>query len=371
MCEHGVELPRGSSTSRRRLIQLGALSVGGLLLGATAATASTPVIPGAGQDGASAGDPHLRSQMTPMTTVAAPASYNGWPVGDPGSVIGVGTYTVTNTTVQIPVKSGDVAWVLMALAARFNAEVEALQGWETWGYDYRVDLNNTSWWSCHASGTAVDFNAVAHPNGAKGTFTTTQVIAIRKILTDFNGVVYWGGDFTGTPDEMHFEINVPPGDPQLPALVAQIRGIAPPPVVPPTRVVGLLSGINTRLVTAEAGGASALIANRTSLGLWETFDVIPVGTTQVAFRAHANGRYVCADRAGAAALIANRTAVGLWETFTIVPQPDGSTALRAAANGRYVTAEKAGALPLIANRTAVGTWEKFAIIDAGVAPLAK
>lgn len=365
MCGHGVELQSGSSTSRRRLIQLGALSVGGLLLGVTTATASTAVVPGPGQDGAGPGDPHLSSRMTPATTSVntAPTSYNGWPVGTPASVIGIASYTVTGTSIPIPVKGGDVAWVLMYLAARFNTEVETLQGWEVWGYDYRVDANNSSWWSCHASGTAVDFNAAAHPNGARGTFTAAQVTAIRRILADCGNVLYWGGDFTGTPDEMHFEINVPPGDPSLPALVDKIRGIAPTPPPPPaTRVISLRANINGHLVTAEAAGASALIAARTAVGPWEQFDAIPVGTTHVALRAHANNRFVCADQAGGAPLIANRTAVGPWETFRIVAQSDGSSALLSSANGRWVTAEQAGARPLIANRTAVGPWEKFTVI---------
>ncbi len=362
MRERGVEyLPGSRSPSRRRLIQLGALSAGGLIIGATAAAASTPGVAGPGQDGAAPGDPHVRSQMMPMTTgVAAPTSYNGWPVGTPASSIGIQTYYVTGTSIAIPVEAGDVAWALMYLAARFNTEVEPLQGWQVWGYDYRVDVNSTNWWSCHASGTAVDFNAVLHPNGARGTFTAAQVSGIRKILADCGNVIYWGGDFSGTPDEMHFEINVPPGDLQLPALVAKIRGIAPPPP-PPVRVISLQARVNSRYVTAEQAGAQPLIANRDAIGLWEKFDVIAVGTSHVALRAHANNRFVCADRAGGASLVANRDAVGLWETFTTVPQPDGTTALRAAVNGRYVTAEQAGIQPLIANRTAVGPWEKFTI----------
>lgn len=367
MCDHGVETPNEhSSPTRRRVLQLGALSVGGLLLGATAAAASDPAIAGPGQDGRTPTDPKVRNgDMSPMTTTApaGTTSYNGWPIGNPSSVIGVQNYTVAGTNIVLPVKSGDVAWVLMTVANRFNAEVQALIAGQNWGYDYRADVNSTNWWSCHASGTAIDLNAVLHPNGSAGTFTAAQVLKIRKILADCNGVVAWGADFR-TPDEMHYEINVPPGDPSLAALAAQFRGgtVAPPPPVPPTRVITLRAGINGRYVTAEQRGAAALIANRTVIGSWEQFDVIAVGTTQVAFRAHANNRFVCADRAGAAPLIANRTAVGLWETFTIVPQLDGTVALRAAANGRYVTAEHAGVLPLIANRAAVGPWEKFTII---------
>ena len=364
MCEHGGTLRNGSNPSRRRVLQLGALSVGGLFVGAPAAEAGPTDTTGAGQDGAAAGDRPVGSRIAPMTVgIAGATSYNGWPVGTPASVIGVQSYIVTATSIAIPVKAGDVAWVLMTVAARFNAEVEPLQGWQVWGYDYRADVNNTSWWSCHASGTAIDLNAVLHPNKAAGTFTAAQVRKIRTILADCNDVVAWGADFH-TPDEMHFEINVPPGDPRLPTLAAQLRSGIPAAPVQHTRVISLRSGINGRYVTAEQRGAAALIANRTVIGPWEQFDLMAVGSSRIALRAHANNRFVCADRAGSVSLIANRTAVGPWETFTIVPQPDGSVALRAAANGRYVTAEQGGVQPLIANRSAVGPWEKFTIVGA-------
>jgi len=72
---------------------------------------------------------------------------------------------------------------------------------------------------------------------------------------------------------------------------------------------------------------------------------------------------VTAENAGASALIANRTAVGLWETFGLIHNADGSVSLRAMANNDIVTAENAGAAPLIANRTAIGPWEEFDLIN--------
>jgi hypothetical protein len=68
---------------------------------------------------------------------------------------------------------------------------------------------------------------------------------------------------------------------------------------------------------------------------------------------------VTAENAGANPLIANRTAIQLWETFNVTHNPDGSTSFTAAVNSRFVTAENAGASALIANRTAVGGWEEF------------
>ncbi|MEU1839503.1 GH25 family lysozyme [Micromonospora chersina] len=123
-----------------------------------------------------------------------------------------------------------------------------------------------------------------------------------------------------------------------------------------------LATVNNRYVTAEAAGASALIANRAAIGPWEQFDQIDVGGGFVALRARVNGRYVTAENAGASPLIANRTAVGSWEKFRVVTNADGTVSLLANANNRYVTAEQSGTLPLIANRAAVGLWEKFRVV---------
>ncbi|WP_425551168.1 glycosyl hydrolase family 95 catalytic domain-containing protein [Actinoallomurus vinaceus] len=128
-------------------------------------------------------------------------------------------------------------------------------------------------------------------------------------------------------------------------------------------VISLRAHANNQYVTAENAGASALIANRTAIGPWETFDEIDLGGGAIALRAHANNQYVTADNAGASPLIANRTAIGTWETFDLVHNGDGSVSLRAHANNQYVTAENAGASALIANRTAIGPWEEFDLLQ--------
>ncbi|WP_433081474.1 PKD domain-containing protein [Dactylosporangium sp. CA-052675] len=120
------------------------------------------------------------------------------------------------------------------------------------------------------------------------------------------------------------------------------------------------SSVVRGFVCAENGGRGALIANRTQVGSWETYDLIDAGSGQVAFFAHADYRFVTAEAAGNQPLIANRTAIGAWEKFKIVVNPeDGTRSLVASVNGKYVTAEAGGMQPLIANRTAVGPWEKF------------
>lgn len=153
----------------------------------------------------------------------AATSQNGWPVSSSPSAIGVTGFTIAGRAFPQGVKSGQVHTILGYVATRFHNEVEALvDGWN-WGYAYRAISGSTTY-SNHASGTAIDCNAPRHPLGASGTFSSTQVSRIRSILTYCDGVVRWGGDYSSRKDEMHFEINVRPGDARLAALVTKIGG---------------------------------------------------------------------------------------------------------------------------------------------------
>jgi hypothetical protein len=137
-----------------------------------------------------------------------------------------------------------------------------------------------------------------------------------------------------------------------------IAGGGTPP--PAATVISLRARANGMYVCADNAGAAPLIANRTAIGAWETFDVLDAGGGNIALRSHANSQIVCADNAGASALIANRTAVGGWETFQLIHNADGTVSLRSLANNNYVTA---GAAPLIAGSTTIGTAQKFDLIS--------
>jgi hypothetical protein len=197
MCEfHDSEIheaPSGTLVARRTLLRgAGALAVGGGIIaaGSTAAQAAT--------------------------------SQNGWSAGY-SNQIPLSSLAVGAATFPSGVRTGQVHPILGYVARRFNNEVEALvSGW-CWGHNYRVISGSTSL-SNHASGTAIDVNAPRHPLGASGTFSSTQRAKIRAILDYCNGVVRWGGDYSGRKDEMHFEINVRPGDARLAALVTKIGG---------------------------------------------------------------------------------------------------------------------------------------------------
>lgn len=107
---------------------------------------------------------------------------------------------------KLAVRRGDVAVIMQYIAEQFHSTVEPLRWPGNWGYAERKIRGGSSL-SNHASGTAIDLNAPRHYLGAVGTFTSSQVRAIRKILSACEGTIRWGGDYRGRKDEMHFEIN--------------------------------------------------------------------------------------------------------------------------------------------------------------------
>lgn len=132
-------------------------------------------------------------------------SQNGWSASESKSAIGIVNPTVVGVDFPNGVRGGDVETVLVYVASQFHKTVEALHDGWCWGYYYKK-IEGSSSLSNHASGTAIDLNAPHHAMGKSGTFSIAQLSAIRQILHTCEGVVRWGGDYTGRKDEMHFEI---------------------------------------------------------------------------------------------------------------------------------------------------------------------
>jgi hypothetical protein len=153
-------------------------------------------------------------------------AYNGWTASpNPADLGGLDNREVPGAPgvhLAPGVRAGDVATVLFDFAAHFHAHVEPLRAGQCWGFAFRPDTNNRRLLSCHAAAAAIDLNAPEHPNGKRGTFTPEQVDTLRGLLAGYAGVIAWGGDFTGTDDEMHFEIHGTAAD--VAAVAAHIRG---------------------------------------------------------------------------------------------------------------------------------------------------
>jgi hypothetical protein len=129
-------------------------------------------------------------------------------------------------------------------------------------------------------------------------------------------------------------------------------------------IVALKARANGKYVTAGTG--TPLIANSTTIGTAQQYELTDLGGGNVSLRAKANNLLVAADDAGAGPLLAKNQAVGSWETFQLIRNGDGSISFRAQVNSRLVCAENGGAAALIANRDAIGPWEQFDLIE-GVA----
>lgn len=169
-------------------------------------------------------------------------AYNGWLASpNPADFGGLEPLVVAGESFAPGVMKGDVHDVLEYVAVQLHLRVESVvkPEWhqaDDWGFNFRKNANANNL-SVHGTGGAFDYNATRHPNGKRGTFAPWQVAEIHRILDEVDNVVAWGGDFTGTPDEMHFEIA---GSKALVARVAnKIRsaGVKLPSLTTPHRLL--------------------------------------------------------------------------------------------------------------------------------------
>lgn len=208
-------------------------------------------------------------------------SYNGWPASKDPKAIGINpNWAPLGHRFPGGVKAGDVETVFTHLVEQLHARVEPIDRdtvKDEWGYLYKPSANSPQLLSCHASGTAIDWNATRHPNGRRQTFTRPQAAVINRILDELTTaagarVVQWralvadGGCATGTPDEMHFEIAK-----VTPAQVAEVarRLRTKPTPAPPTptpqeeftmaeaqQILDAISALTTLVRSQPTGGGA-------------------------------------------------------------------------------------------------------------------
>jgi len=197
-------------------------------------------------------------------------SQNGWPVLKSSLDPRMASFRwVTGRT-----RKGDVAYIFDHLCSRFHASVEPIKKSHSWGYAYRAVRGAKSGYSNHASGTAVDLNAPAHPLGKRNTFSDKQENAIRVILKELDGTVRWGGNYSNRADEMHFEINA--GSAKLKQVANRLRGAAATKpalggyaVKPGGANVRKLPRVNATVTrTLKAGESRVFVARRFNDDLW-------------------------------------------------------------------------------------------------------
>ncbi|NUP83920.1 MAG: hypothetical protein HOV96_40980, partial [Nonomuraea sp.] len=152
---------------------------------------------------------------------------------------------------KLALRAGPAGQLLVWIANEYHRTVEPLVWPGCWGYAERAVRGGTDL-SNHASGTAADFNAPAHPLGTapETTFDPAKLAAARALAdrTILRGkrIVRWGGDYGvplrggvagSRPDSMHWEINDGVSEAMCAETLAIVTGAAPEPVKPAMRAV--------------------------------------------------------------------------------------------------------------------------------------
>lgn len=140
-------------------------------------------------------------------------SENGWPMCSSAACV---SEIVVPAAKAVPLRAGDVATILNAWLILYNRLVEPITS-QVWGWS----ADNDVWNSNHMSGTAVDIGAPKYPWGQR-TMPSSIKAKVRALLAKFEGVIFWGADWD-YPDEMHYQIGLPPSDPRVHAFAERLN----------------------------------------------------------------------------------------------------------------------------------------------------
>lgn len=154
-------------------------------------------------------------------------SENGWKMVNADAT---DNSPIPGTTVRIPLRIGAPNVIMKAFAARFAQLIEPLDQTQCGGWTPTNSVPNSN----HLAGTAMDLNWRKHPFKVVGTFGN-QLATLRRILDEFEGTIFWGGDWASPKDEMHFQMSYdcPEGSQKAEAFAARLLkghlGIYAPP----------------------------------------------------------------------------------------------------------------------------------------------
>ncbi|MBA2808713.1 twin-arginine translocation signal domain-containing protein [Streptomyces sp. KM273126] len=165
-----------------------------------------------------------RAQARNRRVLTGKTSHNGWEMERVADEDGaIYTRPVPGTPLEgIAVRLGDVETVLVHVVRRFHYEVDELRKGDVVGWRSPGTVRKGLAESNQASGTAVQIRPGHYPSGARGGFYPQQLLVIRDILAELDGVVRWGGD-DRKPDESLFSIDVGPGDERLAQVAAKLH----------------------------------------------------------------------------------------------------------------------------------------------------
>jgi hypothetical protein len=205
-------------------------------------------------------------------------SQNGYIANDRSKV---SSRFVPGTTRKLTVRNGPAGDLLLWVASQFDARVEDIEQGvlDDWGYAERTIRGDSTTLSNHASGTAIDLNATAHPLGTapSANYSASEVAQIRAVVARTEGCVRWGGDYTGRKDGMHFEI-----------------------VASEQRCAAMLAKLTAAGGAAAAASTGGAAAPTTGVELMERITVTPPNAGQNTVRLNLSGS------AGAAVIVRPR-----------------------------------------------------------------
>jgi len=140
-----------------------------------------------------------------MAIIRELTSPNGWPASEDRKALGIEIFTVPGTKIRFACAKA-VAPILVSFAKDFHELVEPIDEGQLddWGYAFRQTRGSDRVLSNHASGTAIDLNAIKHPLGKSNTFNKDQRNTINLLITKYG--LTWGGNYKRRKDDMHFEI---------------------------------------------------------------------------------------------------------------------------------------------------------------------
>ena len=140
------------------------------------------------------------------------SSQNGWPALPAGSSkLHQWKIPAKNGLIKVTLRNGSAGLLLAHYAMWYSESIEDVTGkvLDDWGWAYRAIRGESTGLSNHASGTALDLNALQHPLGVKGTLTPGERDKIAKKLRQYRGALRSGAFYSGRVDEMHVEIDKP------------------------------------------------------------------------------------------------------------------------------------------------------------------
>lgn len=135
---------------------------------------------------------------------------NGWPACGPDQL---DRSNVPGTTLALPLQRGIPSKIMKAFAADINQYVESLNNSRGYADEGGWTPTNSVATSNHLGGTAMDLNWSDHPLGVKDggwggsdIIPGNQVPAVRELLAWYEGMIFWGNDWSSPIDSMHFQM---------------------------------------------------------------------------------------------------------------------------------------------------------------------